>query len=190
MKKYLFLDIDGVLNCTKIVQDWVDAGSPEPRPDFHGDELEIMPEKIKLLKMIVEETGCEIILSSSWRVIKGQFERLNKNFEPFGIKIVDRTCYCVNMPVRDSRCRDWKDTFINACGDRVPAHTYDRGAEVLEYLKDHPADKYVVLDDEMFDILNWIDDDHAVYTDTFHGLSYGKARECIYKLNNDFTNTD
>lgn len=66
MKKYLFLDIDGVLNS----QDWynsdecADLVQPNIKltTSFHFD-----PAAIELLNDIVLATECEIVISSSWR---------------------------------------------------------------------------------------------------------------------------
>lgn len=52
--KLLFLDVDGVLNCSKT------------KVRF-GPFLGIDQEKADLVKKIVNETGCKVILSSTWR---------------------------------------------------------------------------------------------------------------------------
>lgn len=57
MDKYIFLDIDGVLNSN----DWF-----EKNKDVDG-LVEIDPSKLILLKEIVDCTEAKIILSSSWR---------------------------------------------------------------------------------------------------------------------------
>lgn len=55
--KVLFLDVDGVLNCRTTKERFVRGG-------FIG----IDPKKVALVKQIIKETGCEIVLSSSWRL--------------------------------------------------------------------------------------------------------------------------
>ena len=57
MRKIIFLDIDGVLNSMDYF---------EQTKDCKG-YTEINPEKVKLLKEIVDRTGAEIVLSSTWR---------------------------------------------------------------------------------------------------------------------------
>lgn len=58
MSKVLFLDIDGVLNSNF----WNDSHRTEISDGTLIDE-----EKIKLLAVLVKETGAEIILHSGWR---------------------------------------------------------------------------------------------------------------------------
>lgn len=54
--KIIFLDVDGVLNCTT-----TRARSPS---GFVG----VMDSKVKLLKQIVDATGAAVVLSSDWRL--------------------------------------------------------------------------------------------------------------------------
>jgi len=52
--KILFLDIDGVVNCATTSQ-------------RHRGAIGIDPYMAHLVRMIVEQTGCQVVLSSSWR---------------------------------------------------------------------------------------------------------------------------
>lgn len=55
MKKYIFLDIDGVLNAHhNTVERW-------------GGFIGIDPKHVAIFNKLVEETGAEIVLSSAWR---------------------------------------------------------------------------------------------------------------------------
>lgn len=70
-KKVIFLDIDGVLN---VEEEALETG------------VKVDPEKVKLLKMIVDETGADIILSSSWkrgynRFVEDGFQAKDPNFK-------------------------------------------------------------------------------------------------------------
>lgn len=58
MSKVLFLDIDGVLNSN--------FGNDSHRAEISDGTL-IDEEKIKLLAVLVKETGTKIILHSGWR---------------------------------------------------------------------------------------------------------------------------
>lgn len=70
MKPILFLDVDGVLNT---------------RPDS------LDADKLDLLAGIVRETGCEIVLSSTWRKIDRQLDRLVTELSVRGVQIFDST---------------------------------------------------------------------------------------------------
>lgn len=70
-EKVIFLDIDGVLNVEE---------------ESFKTGVIIDPEKVKLLKRIVDETGADIILSSSWkrgysRFVEDGFQAKNPNFK-------------------------------------------------------------------------------------------------------------
>lgn len=71
MRKILFLDVDGVLNSRNSFQ----QDSANPLGEFH----------LSLLKRIVDETNCDIVLSSSWRMYKDSKADLLSAFERHGI---------------------------------------------------------------------------------------------------------
>lgn len=58
--KVIFLDVDGVLNSDEYIHKVI-------KKKINGIESEIDVEKIKLLKKAVDETGANVVLSSSWR---------------------------------------------------------------------------------------------------------------------------
>lgn len=64
--KILFLDCDGVLNSQ---QTFID----------HGKTMDPMdPKMVKLVQKIVRETGCLVVLSSTWRHHDEAMEKVNK----------------------------------------------------------------------------------------------------------------
>ncbi len=65
--RVLFLDIDGVLNSTK----WYDERPDEPHLG-RLSELATMidPDGVARINRIVEQTGCLLVLSSSWRCME------------------------------------------------------------------------------------------------------------------------
>ncbi len=116
--KVIFLDVDGVLNC---------CYSTESISGYTG----IDDDKVERLKQIVDATGAEIVLSSSWRLgvnkdndsLDWAIEYLTKKLNAYGLKIYDVT------PV-------------------VSSYTTHRSEEIWSWLVDHPdVDKYVILDD-------------------------------------------
>ena len=92
MKKIIFLDIDGVLNSNEYY-----ASLEEEQK--HGYEYDIDIEKVKLLKEIVDATGAEIVLSSTWRMLReiddspalAMFDHLEKILAEYGMFIEDFT---------------------------------------------------------------------------------------------------
>lgn len=76
--KYLFLDIDGVLNSQKFLS--TTLGTPYPLDQFD-------PIAVERLNRIVEETGCKVVISSSWRDnygLESVFEKVGLNFPIHG----------------------------------------------------------------------------------------------------------
>lgn len=55
MMKAIFLDVDGVLNNWDTVE-------------RHGGYIGIDPVKVAMLHRIIDETGCVLVLSSTWRL--------------------------------------------------------------------------------------------------------------------------
>ena len=121
--RIIFLDIDGVLNCTK---------SKSKCPST-GDPVGIDTDKIRRLKRIIDETGAEVVLTSTWKDCYelGAYKQehrigkyMNNKFRKFRIKIKDKTFE-----------RTWSQ----------------RAKGILDWLKAHPeVTNFVILDDEEF----------------------------------------
>ncbi len=145
--KILFLDIDGVLNrCGKSAQ-----GLEE--------------DKVLLLKSIVEQTGCEIVLSSTWRKSEHNLERIKLLCrQRLGCELFGTT------PIMDRKVDGlWR--------------AEQRGTEIANWLEpwQHKNPRFVILDDDadMGDLLP-----HLVKTDSFTGLTAEIAAEVIARFNN------
>lgn len=128
MRKIIFLDIDGVLNSA----DYLD------HTKHCNGYSDINPKKVKLLKKIVDRTGAEIVLSSTWRDLgkrKNEPEHpmytyLIDTLQSYGLEIIDHTPYIAQG--RPSEIKAWIDTqpdkdirFISL-DDDYPQHEYDK----------------------------------------------------------------
>lgn len=112
MKKILFLDVDGVLNCTQTFL----------KTNFENDGVtrvfsllddDIMP----LLKRVVDTCGCDIVLSSTWRLGGSAKETLKEAFKRFGIPIwVSQTPHIKN----NDRSVQRKEEILKWLHDNVP----------------------------------------------------------------------
>lgn len=152
--KFLFLDIDGVLN-SEYFYSLVASGDrslvcESPSLDqFCRENLD--SKAIDRVIRICEETGAEIVLSSSWRLDDNVYNRLL----PSGLMI-----YCKTPSLF------WKyQTFM--C----------RGEEIAEYLRQNPAEAYCILDDDS-DMLD-IQKDHFILVDSRFGLTDSDADKAI-----------
>lgn len=122
-RKLIFLDIDGVLN---------HAGIDEKIRGCIG----ILDSKLALLKEIVDKTGADIILTSTWKMDwekDAPYESLNS----YGRYMVDK---------------------FNNIGLSIQDKTVDtsaplRGKDIQNYIDSHNLHDtvYVIIDDDMFD---------------------------------------
>lgn len=157
--KLIFLDVDGVFNCSK---DW---------DNHNADGFETLdPVKCDNLKRIVEECNDEvkIVLSSTWRLHDDRgMEKLTQWLKDRGLEIMDKT-----------PDKSWE-----------PSVNWDnlRGTEIQEWFFDNPEFKgepFIILDDvnqfmdhqQPFLILTSFDDLGG-------GLNEFKTEEAIRMIN-------
>lgn len=165
--KYIFLDVDGVLNDEEFMVDsrieyraYKEGGGEPSHVDFYCSMLN--PEKIKLLKQIVEATGAEIILSSSWRSRHQDavpMLALAKMLGEQGMTIKDITPRGCGMCVRGNEIREWMNKNIPWGEER----------------------QYVILDDDS-DML-YCQRNNFVHTDGRIGLTERDVAKAIKILN-------
>jgi hypothetical protein len=107
--KIIFLDIDGVLNNQSLLQ----AGG------IHTIE----PSMVAILKRVVDATGAEIVLSSTWRILAENRRMVQQALRQFGMRFIDTT--------------------PNMRGDRCD--------EIRDWLARHPSiESFAILDDDMY----------------------------------------
>jgi hypothetical protein len=153
--KIIFLDIDGVLNSMEFIQ------HQEKTID---DNLGYIDEQaIKRLAKIVQATQAQIVLSSSWRSMfdddmQPQFDAakdLVTAFKKYQLKLMSKTSH------------------LNS----------KRGAEVRDWLAQHPAvQQFVILDDAPFPDWNNLTP-HWIQTDWRTGLTEVDVKQAIMMLN-------
>lgn len=126
MRKIIFLDIDGVLNSIDYF---------EQVKDCKGYK-EINPEKTKLLKEIVDRTGAEIVLSSTWRDLGKRkdepehpmYTYLTDTLKAYGMEIIEHTPYIGQD--RPKEIKAWldnqtdKDICFVSLDDDFPEYKY------------------------------------------------------------------
>ena len=165
MKKVLFLDIDGVLN-TEL---WYTEMTKKTRKDRFGYVFD--PAAIKNLSTIIDATGADIVISSSWK-----FMGLDKLREMW----LER-----QLPgkVIDITPNSMSDEFLlHANIDNMDLLSI-RGQEIKEWLMLHGKDvsHYAILDD-MNDILQE-QEPHFVWIDPKVGITKGNSVQAIMILN-------
>lgn len=154
--KVIFTDVDGVLN----------EDSTPTRTKSRV--IFIDQEKLLRLKKIVDATGAKIVLSSTWRYDRndpkhnGDFLELQEAFHRVGLEFFDYTP-------------------VDAIGIR-------RGMEIRAWLGLHrgEVDRFVILDDEVFDFEERGLLPYLIKTEFGEGgLTEGHVRETIKMLMDD-----
>ena len=121
MTKYIFLDIDGVLNSEHT---WDNT-----RSTIISNVL------VENLKYVVEQTKAKIILSSSWRTYFN--ENINDTTNIVAISLVNSL---------NKQCLKLHDMTPFVKGQ----FSNERGLEIKAYIDKHNIKDYVVIDDEEF----------------------------------------
>lgn len=147
--KILFLDIDGVVNSAQFVKS-------EFERNGKGGVVGIDPRLAEIVKLIIFTTGCEVVLSSSWRIWDNSREQVKREV----VEYIDVT-------------PDHKGTT-------------DRGCEVKAWLEAQAfksnfiVDKYAILDDNG----DFHKDQPLFRTSWETGITMDIAQEVIDYLNN------
>ena len=165
MKKILFLDIDGVLNTgwwyTKL-----DRNTPK---DKYGYAFDLR--SVANLKKILDETGAEIVISSSWKSFG--ISELKQMWQDRGLpgKLIGITPNSVS-----------DEMLLNADLDHMELFSI-RGMEIKEWLDKHgkKVSHYVIIDD----MDNFLPEQksHFVQTDPEVGITEKDADLAIKILN-------
>jgi len=137
--KVLFLDHDGVI-C--LSNNWGGRykkkgfdSNPETPMDIRMDNFDV--KAVKILKEIIDETGCELVISSDWK-LHGTLDQMKEMYITRGIKPpIDYTPNMKDFDETGHAMLHWK-------GFSESIRVY----EVNEYLKNHPeVTHWVAVDD-------------------------------------------
>ena len=118
--KVIFLDVDGVLN------------SVETTTLCYGF-VGIDDEKVAKLRRIVEATGAQIVLSSSWKHDWEPHDKEKQN--KFGDYIDQKL----------------KKYLLSAVDKTNESDSERRGEGIIKWVGTHEVDSFIILDDEWFD---------------------------------------
>lgn len=159
----VFLDIDGVMN-----------------DDSCDYSCGISKQHLLQLKRIVDETGASIVLSSSWRM---SLESLNE--------VID-ALHSEGIPFRGTTLESAAVEFVEKNFPNVKPKSGvhvrygleyrkvvdDRGAEIAFWVTTHDVGPFVILDDEVYDIIDYYPH-NVVRTSMKTGLTDENVEEAI-----------
>lgn len=168
MSKVLFLDIDGVLNTERQHDHCVEAGVAYV--DNFGYAFD--PETVANLKKIVDETGTDIVISSSWKF--------------WGLSTMQKLWVSRGLPgkVIDVTPNNVSDEMLLSVDLSLMDMPAGKGSEIKEWLSTsgQAVTHYAILDD-MDDMLPE-QQSHFVQTDPRVGITEDDANHVISILNN------
>lgn len=165
MEKYLFLDFDGMLNTDRYAKQLRKEGI-DPF-DVFGAMFD--PDAISNLRSIVEQTGCKIVLSSTWRNegLMRMWALWRDRDLPY--KIYSMTPILLSTTYSDAKNGDlFTVPKCNAKALEIQAWLQKNAKEPFEY---------VILDDE--NVFFYDQQEHLVQTVEYDGLTIKKAQEAI-----------
>ena len=169
MRKVVFLDIDGVLN-TKWWYTQMDRNTPKDKYGYAFD-----PNAVSNLKKIIDETGADIVISSSWKSFG--ISELEDMWQDRGLpgKLIGITPNTVS-----------DEMLLNADLDNMELFSI-RGTEIKEWLTKHGkhVSHYAIIDD----MDNMLTEQrlHFVKTDPEIGITVEDAEKAIMILNQQQT---
>lgn len=159
--KVIFLDVDGVLNS--------EVSREQERNNFDNwMEHEVSEMHVNNLKKIVDATGAQIVLSSSWRFDHPKATGRDFIVDPL-MKVLDRKLKAAGLDIIDVT-PDLRGKI--------------RGAEIQDWLDRHSeVERFVILDDDV----DMNDEQKPFFVNTTfkNGLTDELANKAIEILNKD-----
>ena len=147
--KMIFLDIDGVMNSKR--------NALRLQAEGVSDKLmrQFDPEAVQCLNRILNDTGAQIVISSTWRRL-WSLDSLRSHFKEQGVE-------------RPERIVGETPTVFSGC----------RGREIELWLRDHDCDGFLILDDDS-DMTPFME--KLVKTSFDNGLTATEANEVMERL--------
>jgi len=154
MKKYIYLDIDGVL-CL--------GSEIHPKMTEWGYVYRFNQKAVKALNQILEKTDADIIISSDWK----------DNFSLQSLQEIFKWQGVIKSPIGVTTSEPFKTMQL--------LEEY-RAKEIMHHVEEHKPLHWVAIDD--LDLSLWINKNHFVLTPRFmEGIKQsGKKEEILSKL--------
>ena len=155
--KIIFLDFDGVVN--NISESGLNITLPLYSSKRNKESgltkwsTDNIPYFIRLLELC-KENEWRIVISSTWRLFTDRAEDFNNYFKKYF-----KATY-------NTKLKDYEVVV-----GTTPRLNGVRGKEILKYIEENKVDDYIVIDDDIFDIVDYIKDEKIVHIDIKTGLT-------------------
>ena len=154
--KYVFLDIDGVMVAKNGM--WL-AKRTYP-------ETTLKKEAAEALHRIIDATGAEIVITSSWRNLPTTKKHLEKMFEAEGIEIYGYLPFGKNISLDDVNTILIKHNIHAHTDEELSKHRTDKGLLISYFLSNNEtAETFVIIDNLVDDLREYYDESLIVGTD-------------------------
>ena len=152
MNKILFLDFDGVLN-TEHYQSLLQYQG-KPWQDEYGSFFD--PKAVKRLKKIIDATGADIVVESSWKYL--------------GLDVMKEMWIARDLP---GKVIDITPSLVGE----------NKGVEIASWLSEQGKQdtRYVIIDDEYVILDSQLP--HFILTNPYEGITEEQANRAISMLN-------
>ena len=149
---YIFLDVDGVLNNYNHYSKQHEKYGGK----FFMQNMPFNPKSLQNLRKIIDKTGAQIVLTSSWRKSAPCMTVLEARLCEYGIKIYDKT------------------------GD-----VGSRGNEIIDWLFENTidGDEFIIIDDELYDLQESFSDMRIYKIDPKYGLDRKATNGILERIN-------
>lgn len=167
--KIIFLDIDGVLNSVDFAErNYKETGKGLFMYDF------LDPFAVDSMKKFLDKhPDIRLVISSSWRY--GDVHETVDFFRSNGMS-----------PLADYVIGDTPRSYSGERGKEIQWFMEHIGTDVMgDFIIDNDikVDRYVIVDDEDFDMLDFQKENHLVKIDSLHGITnndYDKIEKILY----------
>lgn len=168
MRKIIFLDFDGVLN-TEHYQNLLQLQG-KPWQDEYGAFFD--PNAVKQVKRIIDATGADIVVESSWKYL--------------GLDAIRKLWKVRNLPGRiiDITHSSVSDNYLlrTNLNDLYTSKPYCKGIEIASWLSEHREYiRYVIIDDEYVILDSQLP--HFILINPYEGITEEQANMSISILN-------
>lgn len=154
--KIIFLDFDGVVN--NISESGLNITLPLYSSKRNKESgltkwsTNNIPHFIRLLELC-KENKWKIVISSTWRLFTDRAEDFNNYFRKYF------------KGTYNTKIKDYKVVV-----GTTPRLNGARGKEILKYIEENKVDDCIVIDDDVFDIVDYLENEKIVHIDIKTGL--------------------